>query len=200
MRVRVIATPGHTFTHLAYALEDAVTGEAAAVFTGGSLLYGSTGRPDLLGAGHTRTLAAAQHESARLLARALPEQTPVCPTHGFGSFCAATATGTAASTIGTEKASNPALTLGRDSYVAALVAGLDAYPAYYARMAAANAAGPEPADLAPPTRCARATSAGGSPPGSGWWTCATGGRSPPGTCRARSASNTGTASSATSAG
>src|SRR5580658_5967808 len=50
MRVRVIATPGHTFTHLAYALEDAATGEVTAVFTGGSLLHGSTGRPDLLGA------------------------------------------------------------------------------------------------------------------------------------------------------
>jgi len=65
LRVRVIATPGHTFTHLAYALEDALTREVVAVFTGGSLLHGSTGRPDLLGPGHTLTLAAAQHASAR---------------------------------------------------------------------------------------------------------------------------------------
>jgi len=65
MRVRVIATPGHTFTHLAYALEDAATGAVTAVFTGGSLLHGSTGRPDLLGAEHTLALAAAQHASAR---------------------------------------------------------------------------------------------------------------------------------------
>src|ERR1700727_2840320 len=43
MRVRVIATPGHTFTHLAYALEDAATGETVAVFTGGSPLHGSAG-------------------------------------------------------------------------------------------------------------------------------------------------------------
>jgi hydroxyacylglutathione hydrolase len=152
MRVRVIATPGHTFTHLAYALEDPGTGEVEAVFTGGSLLHGSTGRPDLLGAEHTLTLAAAQHASARRLALALPERTAVCPTHGFGSFCAATATEAAASTIGDEKRSNPALTLEKDSYVAALVAGLDAYPAYYAHMAAANAAGPEAPDLVPPTR------------------------------------------------
>ena len=151
MRVRVIATPGHTFTHLAYALEDA-TGEVTAVFTGGSLLYGSTGRPDLLGDQHTLTLAGAQHSSARRLAGILPDRTPVCPTHGFGSFCAATAAGTAASTIGDEKRSNPALTLDRDSYVAALVAGLDAYPAYYAHMAAANAAGPGTPDPAPLTR------------------------------------------------
>jgi hydroxyacylglutathione hydrolase len=151
MRVRVIATPGHTFTHLAYALEDAATREVTAVFTGGSLLYGSAGRPDLLGAQHTLTLAAAQHASARRLARVLPDRTPVCPTHGFGSFCAATTAGTAASTIGEEKRSNPALTLDRDSYVAALVTGLDAYPAYYAHMASANAAGPDAPDPAPLT-------------------------------------------------
>jgi len=154
MRVRVIATPGHTFTHLAYALEDATTGEVAAVFTGGSLLHGSTGRPDLLGSEHTLTLAAAQHASARRMALTLPDQAAVYPTHGFGSFCAATPTGvgTAGSTIGDEKRSNPALTLGKDSYIAAVVAGLDAYPAYYTHMAAANAAGPDAPEQAPPAR------------------------------------------------
>jgi hydroxyacylglutathione hydrolase len=156
MQVRVIATPGHTFTHLAYALEDAVTGEAVAVFTGGSLLQGSTGRPDLLGPGHTLALAAAQHASARRLARALPDRTPVCPTHGFGSFCAAATAGATASTIGDEKRSNPALTLEEDSYVAALLAGLDAYPAYYAHMAPANRAGPGAPDPTPPARVSAA--------------------------------------------
>ena len=152
IRVRVIATPGHTFTHLAYALEDAATGEVTAVFTGGSLLHGSTGRPDLLGPEHTLTLAAAQHASARRLTRMLPDQATVYPTHGFGSFCAASAAGPADSTIGEEKRSNPALTLGEDGYVTALVEGLDAYPAYYAHMAAANAAGPDAPDPAPPAR------------------------------------------------
>jgi hydroxyacylglutathione hydrolase len=151
MRVRVIATPGHTFTHLAYALQDAVTGEWVAVFTGGSLLYGSTGRPDLLGSQHTRTLAAAQHASAHRLAQVLPDQSAVYPTHGFGSFCAATTSaGRSISTIGGEKSSNPALTLAADSYVAALVAALDDYPAYYAHMAPLNRAGPDTADPAPP--------------------------------------------------
>src|SRR6202050_2466845 len=93
MRVRVIATPGHTFTHLSYALEDTTTGDAVAVFTGGSLLHGSTGRPDLLGAEHAPGLAAAQHASSRRLAALLPDRTVVCPTHGFGSVCAATVAG-----------------------------------------------------------------------------------------------------------
>jgi hydroxyacylglutathione hydrolase len=43
MRVTAQATPGHTFTHLSYAL--ASGGSPVAVFTGGSLLYGSVGRP-----------------------------------------------------------------------------------------------------------------------------------------------------------
>jgi hydroxyacylglutathione hydrolase len=152
MRVRVIATPGHTFTHLAYALEDAATGEVTAVFTGGSLLHGSSGRPDLLGSEHTLTLAAAQYASTRRLARMLPDRATVCPTHGFGSFCAATTARVTGSTIGDEKRSNPALTLEEDSYVASLVGSLDAYPAYYARMAPANMAGADAPDQAPPAR------------------------------------------------
>ena len=90
MGVRAMATPGHTFTHLSYALE--AGGHPVAVFTGGSLLYGSTGRPDLLGAAHATELARAQHASARRLAAWLPDEAEVYPTHGFGSFCSATQT------------------------------------------------------------------------------------------------------------
>jgi glyoxylase-like metal-dependent hydrolase (beta-lactamase superfamily II) len=41
LTVRAIATPGHTYTHLSYALEE--DGRPVGVFTGGSLLYGATG-------------------------------------------------------------------------------------------------------------------------------------------------------------
>ena len=158
--VRVLATPGHTFTHLSYALLAA--GHTHAVFTGGSLLYGSTGRPDLLGKAYAGELARAQHGSARRLADELPADADVYPTHGFGSFCTATQSegsqsgGTraddSASTIGAERTVNPALILDEDSYVAQTLAGLDAYPAYYAHMGPANAAGPAAADLTPPRR------------------------------------------------
>jgi hydroxyacylglutathione hydrolase len=56
LRVRALATPGHTFTHLSYAVE--AGGLPVAVFSGGSLLYGTTGRPDLLGARSCRRLGA----------------------------------------------------------------------------------------------------------------------------------------------
>jgi glyoxylase-like metal-dependent hydrolase (beta-lactamase superfamily II)/rhodanese-related sulfurtransferase len=148
MRVRVLLTPGHTHTHLSYALTDRAA--PVAVFTGGSLLYGSTGRPDLLGPDHTAALAHAQWHSARRLAAELPDRTAVYPTHGFGSFCSATQAGGTASTIGQEKLANPALTRDLESYVEELLAGLDAYPAYYAHMGAANSGRPGEVDLSLP--------------------------------------------------
>jgi glyoxylase-like metal-dependent hydrolase (beta-lactamase superfamily II)/rhodanese-related sulfurtransferase len=154
MRVRVLASPGHTFTHLAYVLEAA--GRAHAVFTGGSLLYGSTGRPDLLGRGHAGELAHAQFASARRLAAELPQDADVYPTHGFGSFCSATQSEGTSSTIGREMRVNPVLRLGEEQYVRELLAGLDAFPAYYAHMAPANAAGPSGPDLSPPRRAGAA--------------------------------------------
>jgi hydroxyacylglutathione hydrolase len=150
MRVRALATPGHTFTHLSYVLEDG--DNVAGVFTGGSLLYGSTGRPDLLGPGHTAALARAQYASAQRLASELPDSAEIFPTHGFGSFCAATQAQARSSTIGREKQSNPALTLDERSYVETLLAGLDTWPTYYAHMGPANTAGPAGPDLSPPRR------------------------------------------------
>ena len=150
MRVRVLATPGHTFTHLSYVL--AVAGRPHAVFTGGSLLYGSTGRPDLLGRVHADELARAQFASAHRLAAVLPQDADVYPTHGFGSFCSATQSQAGSSTIGRERRVNPVLTLAEDRYVSELLAGLDAYPAYYAHMGPANAAGPVGPDLSAPRR------------------------------------------------
>ncbi|MDA8368670.1 MAG: MBL fold metallo-hydrolase [Nocardiopsaceae bacterium] len=148
MRLRAIATPGHTFHHLSYILEGADGPEG--VFTGGSLLYGTTGRPDLLGGEHAETLARHQHASARRLADVLPDGARVWPTHGFGSFCSAAQTDGDSSTVGQEKAINPALRLAEDEFVTETLSDLDAYPAYYAHMGVTNFAGPQPVDLRAP--------------------------------------------------
>lgn len=149
MRVTALATPGHTFTHLSYALDDG--GEQVAVFSGGSLLYGATGRPDLLGPEHTHDLVRHQHASAHRLAELLPDDADVYPTHGFGSFCSATQSEATSSTIGQEKQANPVLTQDELTYVEELLAGLGPWPAYYAHMAPANAAGPSEPDLSLPS-------------------------------------------------
>jgi rhodanese-related sulfurtransferase len=149
MTVRVVATPGHTFTHLAYVISD---GDGPpAVFTGGSLLYGSVGRTDLVDPARTDELTRAQYHSARHLAESLPGETAVYPTHGFGSFCSAGPTaGGPSGTIADERTRNDAvLEPDEDAFVARLVAGLTAYPAYYAHMAPVNLHGPAPVDLSP---------------------------------------------------
>jgi glyoxylase-like metal-dependent hydrolase (beta-lactamase superfamily II)/rhodanese-related sulfurtransferase len=149
MRIRILHTPGHTHHHVSYVLETA-TGEVRAVFTGGSMLYGSTGRTDLVGPDHTVELTHAQFHSVRRLARELPADAQVFPTHGFGSFCAATPTSGDASTVGEQQRVNPALTQEEQVYVETLMAGLGAYPAYYAHMGPMNRQGPAPVDLTLP--------------------------------------------------
>ncbi len=149
MRLRMLHTPGHTHTHVSYVLET-VDGEVRAVFTGGSMLYGATGRTDLLGPADTQQLTHAQFRSVRRLANELPAETEVFPTHGFGSFCSATPTSGTASTVGEQQRVNPALTLEEQEYVDTLLAGLDAFPAYYAHMGPMNSAGPAPVDLSLP--------------------------------------------------
>ncbi|CAM5384392.1 MULTISPECIES: rhodanese-like domain-containing protein [Streptomyces] len=148
LALRAVATPGHTPHHTSYVLED--NGRPVAAFTGGSLLIGTVGRPDLVEPRLTERLARAQHASAHRLAAELPDETPVLPTHGFGSFCSSAQAAGDATTIGKEKAVNAALTTDVDSFVTRLLAGLDDVPAYYTHMGPANAAGPAPVDLTPP--------------------------------------------------
>lgn len=150
LRVRVVATPGHTYHHLSYVLEH--DGHPAGVFTGGSLLYGTTGRTDLVGDEHSEELARHQHTSAHRLVDLLPDGAKVWPTHGFGSFCAPGAAGAQGDTVGDQRRENPALTLAQREFVDHALAGLDVYPAYYAHMGAINAAGAPTLDLRPPHR------------------------------------------------
>lgn len=149
IHLKALFTPGHTHHHVSYVLRGD-SGDTIGVFTGGSLLFGSTGRTDLVGDDHTEELARRQYHSVRRLADELPSETAIYPTHGFGSFCSATPPDGDASTIGEQRLSNPALTKDEQEYVDELLAGLAAYPAYYAHMGVINRAGPEAADLSPP--------------------------------------------------
>src|SRR4051812_49000044 len=65
LKVHVLRTPGHTPEHLAYTIFD--TGRSrdlpCAILTGGDLLVGSVGRPDLLGEEMGRQLAPQLYDS-----------------------------------------------------------------------------------------------------------------------------------------
>ncbi|WP_067852589.1 MBL fold metallo-hydrolase [Nocardia shimofusensis] len=138
--LEALTTPGHSPEHLSYLLKDG--GRLTGVFTGGSLMVGTAGRTDLVGPDQTVPLARAQYHSLRRLME-LPDDTPVWPTHGAGSFCSA-ATGTErVSTIGKERATNPLLQVdGEDAFVEALLASLGTFPDYFLRLGEINHKGP----------------------------------------------------------
>lgn len=77
----------------------------------------------------------------------------------FGSFCSSgPATGADASTIGEQRRDNHALTTDDENhFVAELIAGLGGYPAYYAHVGPANAAGSTAPDLTVPTSLSQPT-------------------------------------------
>lgn len=154
LTVQVVATPGHTHNHLAYLVseEDRPQG----LFTGGSLLYGTVGRTDLIGEGTAEQLTREQYRSARKLAALVPDQVAIWPTHGFGSFCSsAQSSGAPSGTMGDERKNNIALTIeSEDEFVSGLLSGLTAYPRYYAHMAPINLAGPDAVNLSAPRQLA----------------------------------------------
>ncbi|MEU9171161.1 MBL fold metallo-hydrolase [Streptomyces sp. NPDC048420] len=148
--VRAMETPGHTAEHTSYLVFGAGRLAPEAVFTGGSLLVGGSGRTDLSGADRTESLAHAQFRSLRRLAL-LPDATRVLPTHGAGSSCAAgPASADRTTTVGAERRVNPALAADEEEFVSERT-HLPAYPAYYRHMAPLNRTGP--------------TVLGGPPPG-----------------------------------
>ncbi len=139
--LRAIATPGHTPDHLAYLLlED---GEPVGLFSGGSLMVGAVGRTDLLGDERREDLARDLFRALHAEILTLPDDLPVYPTHGAGSFCSAPAGSARTTTIGVERATNPLVGFDdEDRFVEALVAGLGTFPDYFAQLPELNRVGP----------------------------------------------------------
>ena len=127
-------------------------GGQQAVFSGGSLLYGSVGRTDLVSDEDTEPLTHAQYSSVRRLAAEAQPGAALYPTHGFGSFCSSgPASSVHASTLAEQQETNHAFTdADEDHFVRELISNLTTYPSYYAHMAPANRTGPAPADLTVP--------------------------------------------------
>src|SRR4029079_16848555 len=146
LTLRAVATPGHTPEHLAYLLLD---GSApVALFSGGALLVDAVARTDLTAPDQTEPLARALWRSLHERILTLPDDLPVYPTHGAGSFCAAPASAERTTTIGAERAANPLLAAPTEDEFVRLLDGLGTYPPYFLRLREVNRRGP--AVLGPP--------------------------------------------------
>jgi glyoxylase-like metal-dependent hydrolase (beta-lactamase superfamily II) len=142
LRLQAVATPGHTPEHLSWLLRDGAA--PVALFSGGALLVDAVARTDLIGPDQTESLARALWLSLQERILTLPEDLPVYPTHGAGSFCSAPTSGERTTTIGRERAANPLLAVpDEDAFVARLLAGYGSYPPYFLRLRERNRRGPE---------------------------------------------------------
>ena len=141
LTLRALATPGHTPEHLSYLLLDGLA--PMALFSGGSLLVGSVARTDLIAPEQTEQLARELWRSLQERILTLPDDLPVYPTHGAGSFCSAPAGAERITTIGAEKAANALLAAAdEDAFVKLLLEGLGTYPPYFSRLREVNRLGP----------------------------------------------------------
>jgi hydroxyacylglutathione hydrolase len=144
VRIRALATPGHTYEHTSYLLvgED---GSVRGAFTGGCIIVASAGRSDLLGPDHTEELTHLQWESGRRIASLLTAESEVLPTHGAGSFCSSAGTiSDRRSSLAQELATNPLFTSGAFEIFRGIHLGTPTpTPAYYQYMAPLNRAGPK---------------------------------------------------------
>ncbi|HWS46297.1 MAG TPA: MBL fold metallo-hydrolase, partial [Acidimicrobiia bacterium] len=138
--LRAIATPGHTPDHLAYLLAE--DGTPVALFSGGSLMVGTVGRTDLLGPEPREALTRQLFHALRERILTLPDELPVYPTHGAGSFCSAPGASDRTTTIGRERRTNPLLVIDdEDTFVRTMVAGFGTFPPYFARLPEVNRRG-----------------------------------------------------------
>jgi glyoxylase-like metal-dependent hydrolase (beta-lactamase superfamily II)/rhodanese-related sulfurtransferase len=138
--LRAVATPGHTPEHLCWLLLDA--GRPLALFSGGALLVGGVARTDLISPDQTGPLTRAAWRSLQRL-RALPDELPVYPTHGAGSFCTAPGNAERTTTIGAERAHNPLLAApDEEAFAERLLGGLGSFPPYFLRLREVNRRGP----------------------------------------------------------
>jgi hydroxyacylglutathione hydrolase len=142
--VRVLETPGHTPEHVCYTVADTSRSDLPAVMlTGGDLLVGSVGRPDLLGKELGEQLAPKLFDSLHHNILSHDDFVAVLPTHGAGSSCGANISKTRISTIGYERRTNPFLQQKtKDDFIRFVLAGQPAVPAYYERMRPGNQQGP----------------------------------------------------------
>lgn len=143
MRLRCLATPGHTPEHLAWELFEADSDAPVAVLTGGSLLAGGAGRTDLLGDQQTQTLTELQYESIRKVS-ALAETALILPTHGGGSTCSVAAAEPADfATVAQERGGNPYLvSKSFEQFRLELLRTVAPVPPYFRHVAALNREGP----------------------------------------------------------
>lgn len=154
--IEVLHTPGHTPEHISLLVYDrSMSADVPAMLlSGGALLVGDLGRPDLLGGpDEARHAARTLCETVREKLLPLPDHLQVYPTHVAGSLCGASIGSRLSTTVGYERRTSPLLASAdrQDEFMRACAepGDLPAVPPYWRRMREQNLAGAEPLGVLP---------------------------------------------------
>ncbi|CAG0969297.1 Hydroxyacylglutathione hydrolase GloC [Planctomycetaceae bacterium] len=141
--IGVLATPGHTPEHISFTVTPIGQATPSAIFTGGALIVGGAARTDLLGPELTEHLSRQLYHTLHDQLLRLPNEVPVYPTHGAGSFCSAPVSAERSTTIGRERQGNTLLqATSEEEFIAQALRNLPDYPTYFRYMRPINQRGP----------------------------------------------------------
>lgn len=149
--IKAIHTPGHTLESTCYLLLDE-NKKPHGIITGDTLFIGDVGRPDLAQALSTdltqEKLASHLFDSLRNKIMTLPDDLTVYPSHGAGSACGKNMSKETTDLLGNQKKTNYALRsdMSREEFIAELLNGLGAPPAYFPQNVMMNIEGYESLD------------------------------------------------------
>jgi hydroxyacylglutathione hydrolase len=143
LRVRAVATPGHTPEHVAFLVADlARSDDPQFLFSGGALLVGHIARVDLLGPELEERLARDAYDTLRDKVLSLADYVAVFPTHGGGSACTSSAVaGSRWTTLGFERRHNDVARAAMQDFAQfreTIGHGLPVAPRYYPSVRALN--------------------------------------------------------------
>lgn len=136
LTLQAINTPGHSPDSICVLVKD-VDQKPRALFTGDTLFIGDVGWPDLREKPDSpesfrEPLARALYRSTREKILTLPDEVLVYPSHGAGTLCGKSISEAHSSTIGAQKAGNPALQpMSEDAFVDYLLADQPFVPLYF---------------------------------------------------------------------
>jgi hydroxyacylglutathione hydrolase len=142
VKIKALATPGHTNESLCYIAYSIDEKDAKAVFTGDTLFAGSVGRTDLYGKPNQPEQAEKLYQSIQDKLLPLGDHVLVFPAHGQGSVCGHGISGMEPTTLGYEKKTNPYLQLNEIDFVDKVLNEELVVPRYFKKMEVLNLNGP----------------------------------------------------------
>ncbi len=150
LKVRALATPGHTPGCRSYVVTDLETGnEPVLVCTGDTLFIGDAGRTDFGGPENREKWSIWLYESIYEKLLPLGDHVLICPAHGSGSVCGARIANREDSTLGAEKLMNPWLQMSREEFIREKIAEHHNYAPYFKQMEKFNLKGAPEYGLGP---------------------------------------------------